>query len=182
MNEQSKTYRKLGTGIFTVIVLSVCLVVTTLAIVYATVTVDDNFFQTGIVKLNLNDGKPVIEENEYLFEPGMTVEKPFFVENQSTCDVYYRIYLDNVTDKLAEVLDVTMLEGNTILYSGKLSDMTRENVTAADDTLAIGERRDLTIRFHFPEDELNEAQTLSMSFDIIAEAVQTKNNPNRLFD
>mgnify|MGYP002597958708 CR=1 FL=1 len=105
---KSKTTKRLTTSVATIVVLAVCLCVTTFALVYSTVTVENNLFQTGTVKINLNDGRPVIEEHEFLFEPGMTVEKKFFLENQSSWDVYYRLYLDNVEGGLADVLDVAI--------------------------------------------------------------------------
>lgn len=181
-SKENKTIKKLNAGIFTIVMLAVCLVVTTFALVYATVAVDNNLFATGTVKINLNDGAPVIEEHEYLFEPGMTVVKEFFIENESTWDVYYKVYFENVEGGLAEVLDVDILDGDEVLYSGKMNELTRENVGAADDILALGEKRVLKLRFHFPENAGNEAQNLFLSFDISADAVQTKNNPDRLFD
>ena len=96
MDKQTKTAKKLTGSIVTVVVLAVCLCITTFALVYSAVAVDNNLFQTGEVKINLNDGKPVIEEHEFLFEPGMTVEKDFFLANQSSTDVYYRLYFDNI--------------------------------------------------------------------------------------
>ena len=85
----SKTGKKLTGGIITIILLTVCLAITTFALVFASVSVDNNIFKTGEVKINLNDGKPVINEHEFIFEPGMTVKKDFFIENDSTWDVYY---------------------------------------------------------------------------------------------
>ncbi len=78
MNSNKKTGRKLTASIITVVLLAVCLCVTTFALIYSAVNVDDNLFQTGRIKINLNDGKPVITENDYLFEPGMTVRKEVF--------------------------------------------------------------------------------------------------------
>ena len=163
-------------------ILALCLTITTFALVYATVSVDNNLFHTGEVKINLNDGNPVIYEHEFLFEPGMTVKKDFFIENESTWAVYYKIYFDDIEGGLANVLDVTVTDGEKVLYSGKVNDLTRHNVTAADDTLEIGQRRNLTVFFHFPEAAGNEAQNLRLSFTLCAEATQTKNNPYRLFD
>ena len=134
------------------------------------------------MKINLNNGEPVIREHEFLFEPGMTVEKEFFIENESTWDVYYRIYLDNVSGGLADVLTVTIRDGEKILYTGTASELTRQNVIAADDTLKIGQRRSLTVIFHYPEDKGNDTQNLDLTFTMCAEATQTKNNPNKLFD
>lgn len=70
MSERKKTDKKLAASVLTIVVLAVCLCVTTFALVYSTVTVENNLFQTGTVKINLNDGRPVIEEHEFLFVPG----------------------------------------------------------------------------------------------------------------
>lgn len=179
---ENKTAKRLTGGIIAIVALAVCLCITTFALVYASVSVENNLFHTGKVKINLNDGKPVIREHEFIFEPGMTVKKDFFIENDSTWDVYYRIYLENVSGGLADVLEITVKDGDRALYSGTASELTQKNVTAADDTLKIGQKRNLTVYFHFPEDKGNETQNLDLTFTMCAEATQTKNNPNRLFD
>ena len=179
---ENKTTKRLTGGIIAIVALAVCLCITTFALVYASVSVENNLFHTGKVKINLNDGKPVIREHEFIFEPGMTVKKDFFIENDSSWDVYYRIYLENVSGGLADVLEITVKDGDRAMYSGTASELTQQNVTAADDTLKIGQKRNLTVYFHFPEDKGNETQNLDLTFTMCAEATQTKNNPNRLFD
>lgn len=179
---ETKTAKKLTGGIIAIVVLAICLCVNTYALVWATVSVDNNLFHTGSVEINLNDGNPVIQEHEFLFEPGMTVKKDFFIKNESTWDVYYRIYLDDVSGGLADVLTITVKDDDKVLYSGTANELTKQNVTASDDILGIGVRRDLTVYFHFPEEEGNSAQGLDLTFTICAEATQTKNNPYKLFD
>ena len=179
---ENKTAKRLTCGIIAIVALAVCLCITTFALVYASVSVENNLFHTGKVKINLNDGKPVIREHEFIFEPGMTVKKDFFIENDSSWDVYYRIYLENVSGGLKDVLEITVKDGDRALYSGTASELTQQNVTAADDTLKIGQKRNLTVYFHFPEDKVNETQNLDLTFTMCTEATQTKNNPNRLFD
>lgn len=179
---ENKTAKRLTGGIIAIIILAVCLCVTTFALVYATVSVENNLFHTGEVKINLNDGEPVIREHEFLFEPGMTVKKDFFIENNSTWDVYYRLYFDNVSGGLADVLEITVKDGDKVLYSGTANELTKKNVTAADDTLKIGQKRNLTVYFHYPESSGNDTQDLDLTFTLCAEATQTKNNPNKLFD
>ena len=178
---ETMTAKRLTGGIITIIILAVCLFITTFALIYASVSVENNLFRTGEVRINLNDGEPIIREHEFLFEPGMTVAKNFFIENESTWEVYYRIYLDNVAGGLADVLTVTIKDGDSVLYSGTASELTQRNVIAADDTLKIGQRRDLTVVFYYPEGMGNDTQALDLTFTMCAEAVQTKNNPNRLF-
>lgn len=177
-----KTAKKLTTSIAAIIIFAVCLCITTFALVYSTVAVDNNLFQTGEIKINLNDGKPVITEREYLFEPGMTVEKTFFIENQGTWDVYYKLYFDNVEGGLADVLDVEIRGGDTVLLGGKISELTKAQVGAVDDVLKLKERQELTVSFHYPESSGNVTQNQYLSFDMKADAVQTKNNPDKLFD
>lgn len=179
---KTRTYQKLTGGIFTVIVLAVCLCITTFSLVYATVSIENNLFQTGKVELNLNNGRPVIQEHEFIFEPGMTVQKNFFIENNSTWAVYYRIYLENVTGGLADVLEVTVKNGEKVLYTGTANTLSRQNVTAADDILQLKEKRNLTVAFHFPEEKGNEAQNLNLTFTLCAEATQAKNNPQKSFN
>ena len=179
---KTATARKLTAGIIAIIVLSVCLCITTFALIYASVKIDNNLFETGTVKINLNDGNPVIAENEFLFEPGMTVEKDFFVKNESTWAVYYRIYLDNVNGGLSDILEITIKDGETVLWQGTAKELTRNKVSAARDELAVGERKDLKIYFHYPPDSGNRGQNLTLSFNLCAEATQTKNNDNREFD
>lgn len=176
-----KTAKKLTAGVVTIIILAFCLCLTTFALVWATVSVEDNLFRTGKVAINLNDGKPVIKEDEFLFEPGMTVVKDFFIENNSTHDVYYRLYFDNITGGLADVLRVQIKDGGKVLLEGTPNALVKQNVSAAEDVLKLKERKTLAIVFHFPKESGNDAQNLTLAFDFCAEAVQTKNNPDKSF-
>ena len=182
MKASANTAKRLTKKMIAILFLALCLCVTTFALVNSTVTVKDNQFQTGTIKVNLNDGKPIITEKEFLFEPGMTVEKNFFIENEGTWDVYYKLYLNDMAGGLADVLDVSIRNGETVLFSGKAADLTRENVGAADDILRLGERRELTISFCYPKNAGNSTQNQYLSFALSADAVQTKNNPHKLFD
>lgn len=182
MKNDSKTAKRLRGNIVIVIMLALCLAITTFALIYESVSVDDNLFHTGSVKINLNDGKPVIRENEFLFEPGMTVKKDFFIENESTWDVYYKIYMDDVTGGLAKVLDVTIKDGDKTLYHGTPAELNRKQVSTADEILKVNQKKTLTVYFHFPENAGNDAQSLDLTFTMCAEATQTKNNSNREFD
>lgn len=182
MAKQEKTPRRLVMSVVIALVLVICLTLTTLALNYAAVTVDNNSFTTGIVKINLNDGKAFIRADEFLFEPGMTVEKPIFLQNESTDDVYYRLYFRNIKGDLAKVLDVTIREGDTVLLSGKLSELTGENIGASRSLLKLDERKELTVVIHYPEASGNDTQSTRVSFELYADAVQSKNNPDGLFD
>ncbi len=180
--EKNPVIKKLTVCIIIIIILAICLCITTFALVYSIVTVDENIFKTGTVEINLYDGKPIITQDEFLFEPGMTVEKDFFIENESSEAVYYKLYFDNVDGGLQKVLDIEILdkENGTSLYSGKAQDFKRESCESA--VLLLNEKRTLTAVFHYPKESGNETQNMSLSFDLCAVATQTSNNPDRKFD
>ena len=180
-NENNDVIRKLTISIAIIIVLAVCLCITTFALIYSAVIVEDNVFQTGKVQINLNDGKPIITENEFLFEPGMTVKKEFFIKNESSDSVYYKIYLDAVKGGLAKVLDVKILDNKTgdLLYDGKANTFTQKN--SKSDELILNEKRMLTAIFHYPEESGNSTQNMSLEFNMCATATQKRNNDGREF-
>ncbi len=181
MNCKSTTAKKLTVSYVIILALSLCLAVTTLALVYSMVSVEDNLFTTGTVKINLNNGEPIIREDEFVFEPGMTVKKEFSVKNESSCDVFYKLYFQNIGGGLSDILQVQICDGDKVLYEGTPKELNRENVIAADDILIVGEQRELQIFFHFPEETDNEAQNMYFSFDFASDAVQVKNNTDKLF-
>lgn len=178
----TNTRKRMSASIVAIVLLAICLTITTFVIVYATVAVEESIFRTGRIKINLNDGEPVIHEDEFLFEPGMTVKKEFFIENLSTWDVYYKLYFGNVEGELAKYIQVKILDGNDVVYSGSMGDLSGEEVKAVADPLEIMEKKTLDIEFYFPKESGNISQALSLKFDMYADAVQTKNNPEKEFD
>lgn len=181
-NKQKRTAKQLTRAIILAVILAICLCITTYALVLARVSVKENRFQTGVVDINLNDGQAVITEEEFLFEPGITVKKDFFIENKSTCEVYYKLYFDKVSGGLADVLEITIQKGDKILYRGTAASLSNANVAAADDVLGVGERRNLTILFHYPEGADNSGQNQTLTFELSAKAVQTRNNDKKEFE
>lgn len=184
-NPNHSTRKRLTGGVLAVILLALCLMVTTYALVYYSVEVKDNYFNTGVVSINLNDGNAIINENEYLFEPGMTVKRDFFIQNESTEAVYYRLYFDDVKGGLAKVLQVTIQDAaGVVLYSGTPEELTLSNgnnIAAANDQLKVGEQRNLTISFYFPRETGNTAQYQKLTFKFCAQATQVRNNPDKTF-
>ena len=176
--------KKLHRSMIIAVLLVLMLVITSFALISSIVSVKDNTFETGIVKINLNNGEPVIHEDEYLFEPGMRVKKQFFIENEGSVDAYYKIYMDDVAGDLSDVLQLTVTENESgkVLYQGTASELTRGSDAVSDDTLSAGERKDLTILFHFPEERGNEAQDKELSFRMSATATQVRNNPGHSFE
>ena len=77
-----------------------------------------------------------------------------------------------------------MSDGSAVLFSGKLSDLTRERAEIAGSLPpagTAGSRRDMAIAFHLPEDAGNGAQGGTLSFDLCADGTQVRNNPGKNF-
>lgn len=178
----TKTEKRLKRGIAAIVILAICLAISTFALLWVSVSVDNNLFHTGIIDINLNDGKPVITEDEFIFEPGMTVAKDFFIQNSSTWDAYYKIYFTDVSGSLADVLEIKISDGSQVLFEGTAAQLNREAVTAANDVLATTQRKDMKIYFHYPENCGNETQNRTLRFTMCADAIQTKNNPTKSFN
>ncbi len=174
---------KLNKSLIIVVILLIGLSISTFALIYSRTSVNNNTFVTGGVEININDGKPIIQENEYLFEPGMTVKKDFFIVNNSSTSVYYKLYFDNVVGDLKDVLEVTIKdEDGKTLYSSIMSKMNEKDVKAYDDVLQVNQRKNLSIYFYYPSSNGNKTQGSSLSFNLCLKATQTKNNTERKFN
>ena len=207
----SLNMKKLLISIIIIIIFMVCFVSTTFALIYNKVTVEDNYYQTGVVKVSISDLQKIDKEDindslsinsksndidldDFLFEPGMTVVKAFTVKNESTCDVYYRLYLDELEGDLADVIKITIAiddgdedhDNDKVLYSDVASNLTKEHSTVADDILGAKDsdngKRNYLIYFHYPSDSSNVGQDKSLSFKLSVEATQTKNNADKEFN
>ena len=92
-----------------------------------------------------------------------------------------KLYFRNLSGDMADVVEVTIYNGEEILYKGTPSSLTKEKVKAANDELLINERRELKIVFVFPEEAGNIIDYM-LTFDLCADATQTKNNPEKIFE
>ena len=61
MYADKKTARKLTASVVAIIILLCLLTATTLALIFVSVEVKDNFLSTGTIDINLNDGEPIID-------------------------------------------------------------------------------------------------------------------------
>lgn len=130
-----------------------------------------NLLKADTLCINLNDGQPLIQEEDLLLS-GLTVEREFFIENNSSCVVCYRLYLEDVSGGLEDMVIITIRDGDTVLFSSPASALTAENAATSIDALASGQRKYLTIHFTLPEECGNEAQSLRLRFTLCAEAFQ----------
>ncbi len=168
--------RKLQINVITLIFLCLGLCISSFAISYTVIKIENNLFRTGEIKINLNDGKAVINEKDPIFAPGTIIEKDFFIKNDGAAPLYYKLNFTSVSGGLKDIIEVTILDDNYIeLISGKISEFEDNKVLMG--SLSGYEKQDLIARFHFPEDAGNEYNVKSsLQFKMSAIAVQTKNN------
>lgn len=180
MNEQ-KLKKKLTMMIVTVVLLSLGLTITSLASASSIAKIRNNRFAMSMgVELKVNDGQPVVDINDIIFEPGGTYQSEFPVANLGTFDVWYRVYLTGVTGELQDDIIVTIKEKDgTVLSKGTMNQLTADK--AMTGSLAAGEEKTLIIEFYFSPDADNSAQGQTVSYNITADATQKKNNPDKDF-
>lgn len=178
--------RRIKINIATIILLAICLCITTFALVASTV-VQRNIFETGNIDIQvidengkINDEARLIEERAFLFEPGMTVVKPVYVKNTGTWDAYCKLYFKDIKGDLADILDVTVADKITgdVLYTGKVSGLNSTSKALGVTEIKEKEKREYTVTFHYPEAEGNAGQGKELTFTMEAKAIQTKNSPD----
>ena len=180
MNEQNLK-KKLTMMIVTVVLLSLGLTITSLALASSIAQIRNNRFAMSMgVELTINDGKPVVDVTDMVYEPGGTYQSEFPIANLGTFDVWYRVYLTAVEGALKDYITVTIKEADgTVLCKGTMSELTSNKVAIS--SLAAGEEKTLYIEFYFSSEANNSAQGQTVSFHITANATQKKNNPDKDF-
>ena len=190
MPPSTKTAKKLTGSVIAIIILTVCLAITSSALTSITFMVSDNSFSTGVIDIDISGSgvdKRII--NGEAIAPGMTITKTFTITNNSTDDVYYKLYFENISGGLKDLIEVTIKDGTTALpgYEKRiLSTLTEKNVQAVNVPIpksnaadADAHQKTLTISFYLPSDVEKGAYTLDLSFDFSVRAVQSRNqNPN----
>ena len=180
MNEQNLK-KKLTVMIVTVVLLSLGLAITSFALASSIVSIRNKRFSMSMgVELTINDGKPVVDVTDMVYEPGGTYVSEFPIANLGTFDVWYRVFFTDVNGALKDYITVTIKEADgTVLCKGTMSELSSDKVAVS--SLAAGEEKTLTIEFYFPSEAGNATQGQSVSFNITANATQKQNNPNKDF-
>lgn len=134
----------------------------------------------GSFNIVLNDGKPVLGD-DILFEPGMTIRKDFTLENKGTTNSFYKIYFSELPMEVAELINVSILDGTQTLASSTLYEMTKENAIIMNDNLLAGEKEVFTLCLELTEEIENVEQGMEYVLDMFVEAAQRDNNPEAEF-
>lgn len=175
------TRRAIWKRLIAVFVLGAMLAATSFALMLISVSVPDNAFETAAVSLDLNGGKPVFDGLDLLLEPGRTILRDFDVTNQSTVDVYCRLYLQKLEGPLSSMVVFSLYEGDKLLFEANAVDFDRTAPYTLPETLAPGEVKTLTLAVKMEETAGNRGQGTGLMFNLSADAVQARSNPNQAF-
>lgn len=182
MDNKNNLKKQLYGSLAVIVLLVIMLTVTTYALVSSFVKVEENHFQMGTVDISLNEGKKIFDGEDFLLEPGSSVKEDFTIKNESSVEVYYRLYLENVSGDLSDALIFQIYEGDALIYSCSAKDFNIENPCIGADSLNVGETKDLSLVVKMTEESGNQFQNGYMAFDITADAVQVRNNPDMMFE
>lgn len=182
-NYQSRMRREIAT----IVILLICLGITTYALVKSSVELNNNLFNTGRISLEINNGKPLqfkdVNGNEITcVEPGMDITAEVSITNTGSGDMWYRVYFDEVSGELVDSLKVTVKDGTDVLYTGRMDELTRITSRTMNELMEPGEVKYLTVELEFIDSSDNQYQSKDLSFVMKADATQVKNNPKKEFE
>ena len=103
------------------------------------------------------------------------------IERILSCTLDPNIYIANVSGDLADILELTLKEGDSVIFTGTARELENSVSAVGVSPLVVMEKRTLTLTFYYPPQSGNEGMECSLSFDLCVEAVQTKNNPDKAF-
>lgn len=190
--KHESTSKKVWISILVILLLFVMFVVTTYAFVASFVTSEGNLFETAKVDIDLNGGVPVFTEDSFksepgepskYLEPGRMARRTFTVTNNSTIDVYYRLYLTDIVGSLQDVLTINIYdEDENLLYSALMSEMTDESPFVDETILKMGETKNLIADVTMDPRSGNIYQNEEVCFSMVADATQVRNNSEKIFE
>ena len=152
------------------------------ALLWAHADLPGNSFQTGEVKIDLNDGQPVFARGVDL-EPGRSLTEDFTLTNAGSADCYWRLHAAGVTSDLDDALMVDIVDkaSGTTLYSGSMTGLRSPQACKGADVLPVGQSIVLTAIVRMASHAGNDYQGTDVSFDLVADATQARNNAGRDF-
>ena len=178
----TKTQGKAWLSMILVVLLFLMWAFSTWAVLSSFISQNGNVFETARVKIVLNEGVRIFDEKDFQMEPGATMVKPITIRNESTVPVYYRLYFENIDGALQEALHFKIYDGDELVYSTKMKNFTVDAPFICGKSLEVGEVKELTAHVTMDPVTGNYYQNAGVTFDVVAQATQVKNNPNMEFE
>jgi len=150
------------------------------ALVTAQLTVKDNKFVTGAVKIELTATPDGVLDAR--MEPGKTWQQTVTIKNVGTASAWCRLYLSGIEGDLADYVTFTVCtEDGKTLYTAAASAFGRSMAYALPEALPPEASESYLVQIRMPTYIGNEAQDQVLRYQYSADATQQKNNPDRHF-
>lgn len=150
------------------------IIVLTILLLLMTYTLSSPEIIPNTYKINLNDGKPIIDDEGATFKPGDMLTKYFFIENMARTELTYNLYFENVEGSLKDVLEVKIYDQDEVVLSGILSEITEDANLGKELKLTAREKKVLKVEFYFPKTGGNFLKGSAVYFDLKARAEWSK--------
>lgn len=139
------------------------------------------FFRANNVEISFNDGKSLMEISTIL-SPGETWSKHASIENTGKGSVYYRFYLIDMEGELKDDIQLCVMLNGNVCFEGMATDFNVKNAVVCDEELKKGEKADILVVVFLSDDNSVNDKSANFSFNIKVDAVQSKNNPDKVFN
>lgn len=181
-----KTSRRRTASFLGMLLLIAMLGITTYAVTMATLELKDNYFKTGTVDIEFTQDTPYFDGADDNVEAGYSMAREIGVQNVSSTPIYYKLYLDGVRGNLAHALVFRIYsadEARTLLYEARADELTENGSPfVSEHILDVDEVESVIIVATVDSGAGNAYQNGYMDFNLVAKAVQVKNNVNIEFD
>ncbi len=174
--------KKLARSIALVFLLVVTFAIVTYAVLRATTRVSDHFVQTGEISITFDTETQIFDGVDYNLEPGASVVQTLSVKNVGTGALYFRLYFENVEGIVSDQLTFNFYdEDGALVKSVSAKEFTSDNYLESTVALEVGETVEYEVIVTMGKSAGNTYQDQSLTFDIVALAVQSKNNDAQEF-
>ena len=163
-----KTANKLYIYAIILAVIFACLFAASFAVSWSSTTANASVYASSnaVENIDINGGKQIIGEDEFILEPGMTVNKDFYIINNGESPAYYGF--TDVSGELAGIIDIILESESNVVFSGKAAKL-NEIAGFMTDLIPAGVRKDFTITFSYPENAGNKTQNQELNFTLYSD-------------
>lgn len=159
--------------------LSIILSILSLFMHFSPIAGETASFDSAAVDIDLNGGNKIFDNACAVLVPGEEVRRNFTITNSGNVAVWYRLIVSDADGPLADHATIAYYDGGSLLYEESVKGSAA--VDGYIGSMTPGQQLHLTAVLKLTGSDILTMRTSYMTFDITAQAVQLRNNPNRDF-
>ncbi len=167
-NSNERTTKRLYFYVAVLVAIFACLFAISFAVSWSSTTATAAVYSSSnaVENIDINGGKPVIGEDEFILEPGMNISKDFYIANNGEAPAYYGF--TEVSGNLSGIIDVTLVSDGNAVFSGKAEKL--DDIEGfMNDIIPAGCRKNFVITFSYPESAGNKTQNQELNFTLYSD-------------